>query len=258
MKKIAAMLVGAILFSTAFGCAKTPTEGGDLPTLVIGGALHEPFFYEDRNGNFAGIDVEIATIACERMGFCAEFKNIEWVKKDSLLSEGVIDCAWTCFSMNDREDEYLWAGPYAQDREVVAVLAESEIKTLADLEGKTIAVQMTSQAEKMFLSSEYYALPRLKSVFSLYDLSESVSAMRRKYVDACVGHKSVLVNKLISSAVEYRLLDETLLYTNLGVAFDKSRTDDTCALLDRTLDDMKKDGTIRAIFQKHGVDEVTI
>lgn len=258
MKKITAMLVGTIWFATAFGCAKTPTEGGNAPKLVVGGALHEPFFYEDRNGNFAGIDVEIATVACERMGYEAQFQNIEWIDKDRLLSEGTIDCVWTCFSMNDREESYLWAGPYAQDREVVAVLAESEVKTLADLEGKTIAVQMTSQAEKMFLSGDSYGLPQLKSVFSLYDLAESVSAMRRKYVDACVGHEAVLINKLKAMAVEYRILDETLLYTNIGVAFDKSRTDGTCARLNQTLGEMKKDGTIRAIFQKHGVEEVTI
>ena len=39
-----------------------------------------------------------------------------------------------------REEIYRWAGPYMVSRQVVAVDADSSIRTLSDLAGKTIDV----------------------------------------------------------------------------------------------------------------------
>ena len=81
----------------------------------------DPYSYLDRNGQFAGIDVELATEAFSRLGYTPEFRTISWPDKDNLLSDGTIDCIWSCFSMNGRETKYQWAGPYMYSRQVVAV-----------------------------------------------------------------------------------------------------------------------------------------
>ena len=147
-------LVLAVLFLGLTGCAgRSPQpEAPKNGTLVIGSDIYSPYFYLDDNGNFAGIDVEIASEACRRLEKKAEFRQIVWQDKDTFLNAGTVDCLWGSFTMNDREDEYAWAGPYMHSRQVVAVNATSNIYSLCDLNDKCIAVQNSSKPEMLFLT----------------------------------------------------------------------------------------------------------
>ena len=160
--------VGAALLA---GCA--PSAQGDAdategrPALTIGRDNYPPFCYLDEGGEYTGIDVDILTGALDRIGYGADFLQIEWDRKDELLSNRTIDGIASCFSMNGREDLYRWAGPYMQLRQVVAVMPESDIRTLADLRDKVVAVQVTTKLEEIFLSGEDKRIPLLGKVFSL-------------------------------------------------------------------------------------------
>lgn len=251
-KNFTAILLGALVLFTVCGCTATPSKSDALEELVIGGTMHEPYFYTDENGEFDGIDVRIAKEACKRAGYRATFKLIDWVKKNEYLQRGEIDCVWTCLSMNGRETEYLWAGPYASDRASIAVLQSSDIYSFSDLAGKTVAVQATSRAEAILLSNENKNVPPLKNVFSLYDIGESAAALRRGYVDACVAHEAALQHVLNDLEVEYRILDEPLLIARLGVAFLKTEDNVACAKINAALEEMRKDGLIRSAFASFG------
>ena len=58
---IAACMTGCVLLA---GCGSTATEGtqqsSKLPQLVIGSDSYEPFNYINEDGEFAGVDVELA------------------------------------------------------------------------------------------------------------------------------------------------------------------------------------------------------
>ncbi len=119
----------------------------DLPRLVIASDNYEPYSYVGPNGNLIGVDVDLATEACRRLGYAPEFRQIVWENKDVYLSIGQVDCLWGSFTMTGREDLYQWAGPYLYSRQVVAVRANSDIHTLADLAGRRVAVQATGKPE---------------------------------------------------------------------------------------------------------------
>lgn len=59
------------------------------------------------------------------MGYQAVFTTIDWEQKKTLLDSGEIDCIWGCFSMDGREQDYQWAGPYMVSRQVIAVNAQA-------------------------------------------------------------------------------------------------------------------------------------
>ena len=140
---IMAVLLAGSLMLGGCGVKKEKAADNELPEIVIGMDYFEPCSYQVSNGEYKGIDVELAKEAFRRLGYRPKFENIVWEDKDELLAEGTIDCLWSCYSMNGREDKYQWAGPYLYSRQMVAVRKESEINTIQDLEGKGIAVQAT-------------------------------------------------------------------------------------------------------------------
>lgn len=253
MRRLIACVVSLLSLAVfSFGCY-TGEDKKDLPELVIGGASHDPYFYTDANGRIAGVDVDIATEACRRMGYKPVFKTINWIEKNDLLNAGEIDCLWACYSMNGRESVYRWVGPYACDREVVAVAKNSNINSLAELENKTVVVQRTSKAEDVLLSRSNEKIPQLREIFTVANMGDAVSALRREKVDACTGHEAVLIKMLEEYAVEYRILDEELLISRMGVAFAPDYDGAAFDKLSAAIREMIADGSIKAAFDAHGV-----
>ena len=150
LKRIVCLLAALCLAAGLVGCADVPassSEESSLPTILVGSDVYPPFNYIGEDGAPTGIDVELAKEAFRRMGYRAEFTIIDWERKTQLLETGDIDCVWGSFTINGREDDYRWAGPYMASRQVVAVMPGSDIETIADLEGCTLAVQSTTKPE---------------------------------------------------------------------------------------------------------------
>lgn len=134
------LLAASAAIGSLTSCGGTDAKESGLPQIIVGSDTYPPYIYLNNDGVPAGIDVEIATEAFRRMGYAARFESIDWEQKTNLVESGTIDCIWGCFSMDGREEAYRWAGPYMVSRQVVAVDADSSIRTLGDLAGKTIAV----------------------------------------------------------------------------------------------------------------------
>ncbi len=149
--------------SASEGAAASRVKDGNLKTLNVGSDLYPPFVYSDEYGNIVGLDVEILTEALARIGYKPKYQLIDWEKKKELLASGELDCVMGSFSMTGRENEYRWAGPYLASRQVVAVDPESDIYTLADLEGKVVAVQSTTKPESILLNRASETFRRSKS-----------------------------------------------------------------------------------------------
>ena len=122
--------------------------GSTARAYRVGSDNYPPFIYLNNDSTPTGIDVDIATEAFARMGYAVRFEIIDWEQKTNLVESGAIDCIWSCFSMDGREQLYRWVGPYMVSRQVVAVNADSGIETLADLAGKTMMVQSTTNRRK--------------------------------------------------------------------------------------------------------------
>lgn len=249
------MLIGMALGAT--GCAgseKNSESTIEREKIIIGSDIYEPYVYMNEDGGVGGIDVELATEALGRMGYEPEFKVIVWEDKNDYLENGEVDCLWGCFSMNGREDEYNWAGPYLYSRQMVAVRMDSNIKELSDLSWKMVAVQETSKAEEYFLHSTDENVPDVKLVYCFSGMDEVFAALRKSYVDAICGHESALRSFINTAPDEYRLLDEELFVSSLGVAFGKEYDPEFVSELEAVLEDMMADGTTARIVEKYGPD----
>lgn len=237
------------------GCADSTEEvtATTLPVITIGIDEFEPFSFNDKNGIPSGTDVELAQEVCRRIGYKPVFRYITWNEKDNYLADGSIDCIWSCFSMNDREEKYCWVGPYTNSRQVVAVRNDSDIYKLSDLEGRQVAVQSSTKAEQLF-TEHGDLLPKVSSLYCLKEKDYIFASLRKGYVDAISGHEYMIRQFLDESEGEYRLLEESPLVSKLGIAFEKGHDSELPDKLRAALKETLEDGTAAKIAEKYGLD----
>ena len=241
-----------VLWLGGCGAASQNNEAeGNLPQIIVGSDNYPPFNYTDTDGEATGIDVDLAKEAFKRLGYEAVFTLINWEDKKELLSEGQIDCVWGCFSMDGRENDYQWAGPYMISRQVVAVDEASDIDQLSDLEGRIIAVQSTTKPEELFRNHSDERIPEFREVISLQNRELIYSFLSKGYVDAVAAHETAILQYMLDYDVSYRILEEPLLKVGLGVAFDKKDNRGLEKQLNGIFQEMREDGTEAAIIGQY-------
>ena len=177
--------------------------------------------------------------------------TIDWEQKKQLVDSGEIDCIWGCFSMQGRENDYKWAGPYMISRQVVAVAEDSKIYTLQDLEDKTIAVQVTTKPEGILLRHEDARIPQVRNVLSLQNRELIYTMLDKGYVDAIAAHETSILQYMSDYKESYRILEEPLLVVGLGAAFSLNDDRGIEQELSVVMDEMRADGTTEQIISKY-------
>ncbi len=194
MRKKGVLLV--VTLAVLLGVCSCGTNGTEqkkeavFPELIIGGTSYAPYFYQDINGNYAGIDVEVAKEACKRAGYTPVFQKIPIEDRFKELENKKVDCLWSCLTIEGREDKYLWINPYLYTQRVVVVRADSEIQSLEDLEKKCVGVQAGSTSEQIILNHVNPDFSELEQLTCFREPGEVFTALRKGYVDAIVGHES--------------------------------------------------------------------
>lgn len=259
LRQFISVILVALSATTAFAALSAckddepPVTLDERPVIRVASDIFAPYFFVGEDGEFTGADVELAREAFSRLGYRAEFGTIDWTEKDIMLEAGEIDCLWGGFTMTNRKDLYAWAGPYLFSRHVAVVNAASEINSLAELNGKSVACQATSKSDELFSAadgSDNVPVVGRLYCFNTFDLA--FAALRKGYADAAVGHETALVDYIGSLTGEYRVLPESLLEAELGVAFGKNNAA-LAARLTSTLEEIAKDGTTAKIVGRYGI-----
>ena len=250
---IAGILLVGILATALAGCknADVTKKEREKPVITLGSDSYPPYNYLNEDGIPTGIDVELATEAFRRMGYQVDVVQINWEKKKELVESGEIDCIMGCFSMEGRLDDYRWAGPYIASRQVVAVNENSDIYKLSDLEGKNLAVQSTTKPEGIFLNRTDQRIPKLGNLISLGHRELIYTFLGKGYVDAVAAHEESIVQYMKDYDTSFRILEEPLMITGIGVAFAKEDDRGICEQMDQTLAEMRQDGTSLKIIEKY-------
>lgn len=248
------LLTGIVLLGLT-GCSAgtigQTTAGDERPVVRIGSDSYPPYNYLDEDGVATGIDVELATEAFSRMGYETEIVYIDWEQKRELVESGEIDCIWGCFSMEGRLDDYRWAGPYMVSNQVVAVKTDSEIQKLSDLAGKSVAVQSTTKPDEIFTAGTDERIPQLGNLLSVARRELIYTFLAKDYVDAVAAHETSILQYMKDYDISYRILEEPLMTVGIGAAFAKDDDRGICEELDRTLEEMRKDGSAEEIIGKY-------
>ncbi len=224
----------------------------DRDKIIIGvDDTFAPMGFRDENNELTGFDIELAKAVAAEMGVEAEFQTIDWSMKETELNQGNIDVIWNGYTITDaRKEQVAFTPAYLDNKQVVLVMADSGIETLADLEGKVVAAQTDSSAIEAIDTK-----PEIKDTFS--DLvtfptnEECVMDLEAGRSNAVVAD-SVLLDYVVShkdDPSQYKILEEDFGTEEYGIGV---RKDDTALLdaINKAIEELKADGTVAEISTK--------
>ena len=278
-KRTLAILMTLFVVSAFTGCAKdqgttdqTPVqsvenkEADDNNTddtslnygkIIVGlDDTFAPMGFRDEKGELTGLDVDLATAVGEVIGIPFELQPIDWSMKETELLNGNIDLIWNGYTITpERQEKVLFSEPYLNNRQVVLVMADSDINTLADLSGKIIAVQAESSAV-----SAIEAKPEVSETFGerveFKTNNECLMDLEAGRSDAVVADE-VLLRYYISQkgADNYRVLDEDFGDEEYGIG---ARKEDSALIkaVDAAIDELKENGKAAEISNKYFAEDI--
>ena len=101
-----------------------------------------PMGFEEKNGNYAGFDIELAKYVSKKLGITVHFQPIDWDMKETELQNGTIDAIWNGYSATDeRREKVAFTIPYMQNTQILVVKKTSGIHSVEDMKGKVLGAQ---------------------------------------------------------------------------------------------------------------------
>lgn len=265
MKKIALILVAALLAASLVGCAK---KGGSadnsLAQLKARGVFvlglddsFPPMGFRDENNEIVGFDIDLAKEVAKRLGVQFKAQPINWDSKEQELNTGKIDCIWNGLTITEERKKALsFTKPYLANKQVVVVRKGSGLNSLSDMYGKTIALQSGSSAEDAVNDTPDFQ----KGVKNIVFLDQNLMALNDLAiggVDGVVMDSVVAEYAIAESGMPLVTLDESLASEEYGIAFRKNDVKLTDEV-QKILEEMAADGTVARISTAWFGSDITV
>ncbi|WP_445493182.1 transporter substrate-binding domain-containing protein [Niallia sp. 03133] len=152
MKKLMAVMLLAMLVLSACG---TGTGNGDKNSnekvLKMGtSADYKPFEYVDsaKSEDIIGFDIDLANALGEKLGYKIQVKDMDFSGLISALQAKQVDLVLAGMSATEeRKKNVDFSDVYYSAKDLVITKKDSGIKSIEDLKGKTVGVQLGSIQE---------------------------------------------------------------------------------------------------------------
>ena len=235
MKKLIIALVLVLFVLTGCNNDAPETNGEDnvvvvpfLDQLLMDGVIlagtspdFPPFQSLDTHGNIIGFDIDmfeaVVDILNEQHGTNL---TVEWVSLDftmiiGALQAGQIDVGVSGFTFRADRD-VIFSTPYIVSAQVVVVMPDSGITTIADLDGKVVGAGLGSTGESQANEIEG------ATVVALNDFQMLFVQLAQGQLDAVVI--DLPVAQAAAAEQGFVILDEVLLDENMSVIIENNNT----------------------------------
>lgn len=144
---VAAVLVG-LLGTGLFSPARASADGENY--LVATDITFAPFEFQDKNGNFVGIDIDLINEIAKNQNFSVSIKPLGFDAALQAVQANQADGVIAGMSITDeRKKVFDFSEPYFESGVQMAVLdTNNDIKSYEDLRGKRVAVKNGTEGAK--------------------------------------------------------------------------------------------------------------
>ncbi|WP_373862077.1 amino acid ABC transporter substrate-binding protein/permease [Enterococcus florum] len=238
----------------------------DTYTIVSDSAF-APFEYQDSDGEYKGIDVDLLKRIAEMQGFNLDFKFIGFSAALQALESGQGDGMIAGMSITDeRKQNYDFGDPYFESGIQLAVAKDNDdITSYEDLEGKTVGAKVGTESADFIKEhqEEYgYTVKNFDAADQLYDALKvgSIDAMMDDY--PVIGY-AIKQGQALKTPIERESGGE------YGFAVKKGQNQELVEMFNEGLRELKRTGEYDQIVntyigedgaasQENQVDESTI
>lgn len=246
----------ALLALTLVGCSSgsSSDSGSTSKTKLVVGFdnSYPPYGFLDDQGNPTGFDIDMAKKVAEKNGWDIDLQAIDWDAKDALLEQGTINCIWNGFTIEGREDKYNFTEPYMINGQVVVVKKDSNVKSLADLKGKTVVTQAGSSTVDVLEGDKKDLADSFGRLDTVPEFNTAFMQLESGVVDAVACDLSIAEYQLAANPDKYVQLSEKISEENYGVGFKKDDNGKQMAeKVTATMRELYKDGTVKELCEKY-------
>lgn len=208
-------------------------------------AAFPPYEMTDDNGNYIGIDVEIAQAIADKLGLELVIDDMEFPAALEAVQNGKSDMVMAGVTVDDTRKKVMdFSNSYATAVQVVIVPTDSDIKTIDDLAGKQIGTQMGT-------TGYIYCLDDFGdgNVIPYENGITAVQALLNDQID-CIVIDNAPAQSFIKANAGLKILDTEYAVEEYAIGFNKGNTALKEAV-NGALAELTADGTIQKIIDKY-------
>lgn len=257
MKKFSLLLLllSAMLIIAACGSddAAEDTGGsgdGENKTYKVGiDTTYPPFEFEE-GGEYTGIDIDIINAIAESQGFKIEFNPMDFGGIIPALQADQLDVAIAGMSITDeRKNVVDFSDPYF-DAGLSLVVAKdnTDITTLEDLKGKTVAVKSGTTGSQFAMDNESkygYTVAQFEDSPSMFQEVSNGNA------DVLLEDYPVIAYAIAESGLDLKTVGDRLTGDQYGIAVLKGENADLLEKINTGLQELRDSGEYDEILNKY-------
>ncbi|WP_294809706.1 transporter substrate-binding domain-containing protein [uncultured Gemmiger sp.] len=274
MKKLSAMLMAGAMMMSLAACGSSASsasseavsseaassevassaassEAAELTTVTPGkltmstNAAFPPYESTDDNGNFVGIDIDVAAAIAEKLGLELQVDDMDFDAALLAAQNGKSDLVMAGVTVTeDRQLVMDFSDSYATGIQSIIVKEDSDIATPDDLADKMIGTQRGTTGY-IYCSDDFGD----EHVTPYDDGLTAVQALVNGQVDAVVIDNAP-AKEFVAANPGLKILDTSYAEEDYAIGVAKGNT----AMLDAingALEELKNDGTLQAIIDKY-------
>ena len=207
---------------------------------------YAPFSYHDpTNGQLAGYDVDVAQAVGDKLGVKVEFVETPWDSIFAALEANRFDVVANEVTITPaRQSKYDVSEPYSVGEGVIVTRTDDDsIHSLADLKGKTAAQSMTSNWAQI-------ARDAGAKVEAVEGFAQAVKLLNQDRVDAVVND-SIAVYAYLAETNDTSIKIAAPAGHKSEQGFAARKNSGLLPDLNRSIDELRSDGTLAAISQRY-------
>ncbi|MFK2825850.1 amino acid ABC transporter substrate-binding protein [Bacillus sp. B190/17] len=213
---------------------------------------YAPFSFHDASGKLTGYDVEVAEEVAKRLGVKANFMETQWDAIFAGLDSKRFDMIANQVGIQeDRQAKYDFSEPYTKTNAVLIIREnEKEIQKFEDIKGKKAAQTLTSNFGE--IAQSYGA-----EIVKVDGFNQAVDLVVTKRVDGTFNDKLSALDYLKQKPdAPIKLIDEEKEVSKSALLFRKD-SGQLVEEVNKALNEMKKDGTLKKISEKWFAEDVS-
>ena len=251
MKKIICVVLAVLVVGFAFAACSGSSDDAKTLTLATS-ADFPPYEFIGDNGEYAGIDIEVAQAIADKLGRELVVENMDFDSIIGAVSTKKVDMGMAGLTVTDERLESVdFSTSYAKGVQAVIVKEGSAITTVDDLyaEGATykVGVQLSTTGDIYFSKDIADGLTTC-TVEQYTTGADAIAALTTGKIDAVIIDNEP-AKSFVAANEGLTILDTKYTEEDYAIAFAKDS--ELTAEVNAALEELINDGTVQAIVDKY-------